>query len=91
MLTLLTIEKERAKEELQKYVRHMNFINKMEKYGHCENINWNCFWSWFYQSNISADEAFQKSKEKDQKGNGNENYNCSHTLTSCLRSLHRRA
>lgn len=54
---MLVREKEIARDELKKYVRHMEFIETMEKYSDCENIDWNCYWSWFYHSNISADEA----------------------------------
>ena len=61
MLSIYTEEKRKAKEELQKYVRHIEFIEQMEKYGGCDNIDFNCYWGWYYHSNITATEAIKKS------------------------------
>lgn len=63
MLSLLVREKNFAQNELKKYIRHIEFIKIMEKYNHSEKINWECYWSWFYNSNISADEALRNSIE----------------------------
>ncbi len=60
---MLIREKELAQNELKKYVRHMEFIEVMEKHSHCENIDWVCYWSWFYHSNVSVDEALRNSTE----------------------------
>ena len=61
MLNKYYEEKRKAKEELKKYVRHMDFIELVEKYGSCDNIDFNCYWSWYYHSDITPEEAIKKS------------------------------
>lgn len=61
ILTSMYREKKQARKELEKYIRHIDFIELAEKYGHCDNIDFDCYWSWYHHSKFSAQEALKRS------------------------------
>lgn len=49
------------KNEYNKYARYSSFIHTMMD-NRNKSINWDCYWSWFYHSNCSSEEALKNSK-----------------------------
>ena len=41
--------------------RRFEFLDIMRKYLYDPSVNWDCFWSWYYHSNIPAIDAFAHS------------------------------
>ena len=50
------------KNEYNKYSRHAKFIQTMVENKN-KNIDWDCFWSWYYHSNCSSEEALKNAKK----------------------------
>lgn len=53
---------ENYKRELGKYNRHDEFFQFMINNRHLLNIDWDNYWSCYYHSNISKEEALNNSK-----------------------------
>ena len=48
------------KAEFAKYDRHEEFLTTMIQNKHLLLVDWDNFWSWYYHSDISAEEALKR-------------------------------
>lgn len=55
-------QKMKLLEEKRKLQRHEDFIHVMELNKEDKRINWNCYWSWYFQSDCGAETALQKAR-----------------------------
>lgn len=56
-------EKDFLEKEFHTIIRHFDFI-RFAEIKQKENINWDCYWSWYYHSDITPMEAYNNCFEE---------------------------
>ena len=58
-------EKDSFRREMKSVNRHLDFIDFAEKKQN-DNADWDCYWSWYYHSNCTPQEAFLDATDTDR-------------------------